>query len=145
MSVVCTIECDREASILRRPWPTRASCAIGGGGGGSPFQEKQYRSVQVCDCQIIFGQLECRNLYSHPYPPMYLDNYFRLTCYLGRAIAQAVRRRAPNAEDRVRSRVSPCEICGGQSGSGTIFFPNTSVFPCQFHSTGTPLLGKDKG
>jgi hypothetical protein len=23
-------ECDREASIMRRPWPTRGCCAIGG-------------------------------------------------------------------------------------------------------------------
>jgi hypothetical protein len=26
-------ECDREASIKRRPWPIRGCCAIGGGGG----------------------------------------------------------------------------------------------------------------
>jgi hypothetical protein len=25
---------------------------------------------------------------------------------------------------------------------GQVFSPSTSVFPCQFHSTGTPLLGK---
>ena len=25
-------ECDREASILRRPWPNRGCCTIGGGG-----------------------------------------------------------------------------------------------------------------
>jgi hypothetical protein len=63
---------------------------------------------------------------------------------LGRAMAQAVSRRPPTAEARVRSRVSPCGICGGQSGTGTGFSPSTSVFPWQFHSAGAPLLGKMK-
>jgi hypothetical protein len=57
-------------------------------------------------------------------------------------MAQAVSRRPPTAEARVRSWVSPCGICGGQSGTGTSFSPSTSVFPCHFHSTGAPLLGK---
>jgi hypothetical protein len=57
-------------------------------------------------------------------------------------MAEAVSRRLPIAEARVRSRVSPCGICGGQSGPGTGFSSSSSVFPCQFHSTGAPLLGK---
>jgi hypothetical protein len=57
----------------------------------------------------------------------------------GRAMAQAVSRRPLTAEALVRSRVSPCGICGGQTGTGTGFSPSTSVFPCQFHSTGAPL------
>ena len=48
------------------------------------------------------------------------------------------------AEARVRSRISPCGICGGQSGTGTDFSPNTLAFPCQFHFTGAPLRGKMK-
>jgi hypothetical protein len=55
-------------------------------------------------------------------------------------MAQAVSRRPLTVEARVRSRVSPYEICGGQSGTGTGFSPITSVFPCQFNSTGAPLI-----
>jgi hypothetical protein len=57
-------------------------------------------------------------------------------------MAQAVSRRPVTAKTRVRSRVSPCGFGGGQSGTGTGFSPSTTVFPCQFHSTGAPLLGK---
>jgi hypothetical protein len=63
---------------------------------------------------------------------------------IGRAIAQAVSRRPPTSEARVRCRVSPCGICGGQSGNGTGIPPSTSGFPCQFYSTGAPLRGKIK-
>jgi hypothetical protein len=68
----------------------------------------------------------------------------RLTILHGRAMAQAVIRRPLTAEARFRSRVSPCGICGGQSGIGTGFSLSTSVFRCQFHSTDAPLLGKIK-
>jgi hypothetical protein len=64
--------------------------------------------------------------------------------YYGRAMAQAVSRRPLTAESRVGSRVGPCRICGEQSGTGTGFSPSTSVFPCQFHSTGATLLVKMK-
>jgi hypothetical protein len=54
---------------------------------------------------------------------------------IGRAMAQAVSRRPLTADARVRSRVSPCGICGLQSGTGTGFFPpNTSVFPVLHYS-----------
>jgi hypothetical protein len=59
-------------------------------------------------------------------------------------MAQAVSRRPLTAEARVRSRVSPCGICDGQSGTGTGYSPSTSVFPCQFHSARAPLDGRTK-
>ena len=48
---------------------------------------------------------------------------------------QAVSRRPVTAEDLVRSKVSACEICGIQSGSGTGFSHMTSFFPYQYRST----------
>jgi hypothetical protein len=59
-------------------------------------------------------------------------------------VAQAVSRRPLTADTQVRSRVSPCGICGGQSDTGTGFPPSTSVFPCHFHSTCAPLHGETK-
>jgi hypothetical protein len=56
----------------------------------------------------------------------------------GRAVAQAVSRWPLTAEVRVRARVDPCGICGGQSGTGAGFSPSSSVFPCQYHSTIAP-------
>ena len=55
----------------------------------------------------------------------------------GRAMAQAVSGRPLTAEGRVRSRLSPCGICGGQSGTGTGFSPEYFSLPPphQLHST----------
>jgi hypothetical protein len=44
-------------------------------------------------------------------------------------MAQVVSRRPLIAEALVRSRVSPCGICGGQSGTGTGFSPSSLVLP----------------
>jgi hypothetical protein len=53
------------------------------------------------------------------FPSDFLKSWVMQT--IGRDMAQAVSGRSPTAEDRVRSRVSPCGICGGQSGTGTGF------------------------
>jgi uncharacterized protein (UPF0335 family) len=47
---------------------------------------------------------------------------------LGRAMAQVVSRRPLTAKARVRARVNPCGICGGQNGSGAGFSPSSSIF-----------------
>jgi len=39
---------------------------------------------------------------------------------------------------RVRSRVIPCYICCGQSCTGKVFTPSSSIFRCLYHSTNTP-------
>jgi tRNA U54 and U55 pseudouridine synthase Pus10 len=41
----------------------------------------------------------------------------------GRAMTQVVSHWSLTAEARFRSRVSPCGICGGQSGTGRVFSP----------------------
>jgi hypothetical protein len=53
----------------------------------------------------------------------------------GRAIAQDVNCRTLTAEARIRARVSPCGICGGQGGNGTGISASSSDSPClsSFH------------
>jgi hypothetical protein len=53
-------------------------------------------------------------------------------------VTQAVRHRPLTSEARVRTRVIPCGICGGESGSGTGFSPSSSVFTSQYNNP--PLL-----
>jgi hypothetical protein len=43
-------------------------------------------------------------------------------------MAQIVSRRPLTAGARVRARVNPCGICGGQNGTGTGFSQSFSVF-----------------
>ena len=59
-------------------------------------------------------------------------------------MAQALSRRPLTAEARVRSRVIPCGICGGQSGIGTGLSPRSSVLPYQFNSIDVSLHRKTK-
>jgi hypothetical protein len=73
-----------------------------------------------------------------------------LTRLVGRAIAQAVSRQFLTAEARVPNHVSPCRICGGQSGTWDRFilwvlrfFP-VSIIPPMLHIHAVSW-GMDKG
>ena len=57
---------------------------------------------------------------------------------VGRAKTQAIGRQPSTAKARVRFQISPCEISGGQVGTGTGFYPSISVFPSQYNSTIAP-------
>jgi hypothetical protein len=57
---------------------------------------------------------------------------------MGHVVAQAVSLYARITEVWVRSQADPCRVCGEQSGSGTGFSMNTSVFPSKRHSTVAP-------
>jgi hypothetical protein len=50
----------------------------------------------------------------------------------------AVSSRFVTAEDRARSRASPCEICRGQSGTETSFSQRTAAFRYHYHPTNVP-------
>ena len=50
-------------------------------------------------------------------------------------MAHAISHRPLTLNARIQSEFSPGGICGGRSGSGTAFYPSTSVFPCQYHPT----------
>jgi hypothetical protein len=52
----------------------------------------------------------------------------------GRAMALAVSRQPLTAEAQFHALVSPRGICGGQSGTGTVFSPSSSVFLSQYNS-----------
>jgi hypothetical protein len=66
-----------------------------------------------------------------------LCQFVELVSGAGRAMAQAVSRWPVTAEARVRARVNPCGICGGQSGTGQVFSEYFG-FPCKYHSTIAP-------
>jgi len=58
-------KCDREASIMRRPWPTRGSCAMIGEGEEDVFYTKQmdvlpdYEPIilEICRSSSVLIQL----------------------------------------------------------------------------------------
>jgi hypothetical protein len=54
----------------------------------------------------------------------------RIMNFDGHTMTQVVSHQPVNVEAWAQSLASSCGICGGQSGTGMSFSPNTSVFPC---------------
>jgi hypothetical protein len=61
--------------------------------------------------------------------------HLKYSLKIGCAMIQAVSLLPITTEAWIRSQVSTCEICGGQSGTGTGFSPNNMYFgfPVTFH------------
>jgi hypothetical protein len=85
----------------------------------------------ACNSSSCLGRRTSSSLLTWPYRIV----SFVMSSTKDRAMAQVVSRRPLTAEARVRARINPCGICGGQNGTGTGFSPGSSVFPCQYHST----------
>jgi hypothetical protein len=90
--------------------------------------------VRASETSVYFNETKLRRFF----PKGNLSLYSGLL--LGRAMAQVVSRWPLTTEARVRARVNPYGICGGQNGTGTGFSPSSSVFPCQYIIP--PLLSK---
>jgi hypothetical protein len=57
----------------------------------------------------------------------------------GRAMAQAVSLQTFTAETRVRTRVNPCGIFGGKSGTGSGFPPSCQYYSVSYHRGSTVM------
>jgi hypothetical protein len=70
--------------------------------------------------------------------PKFYVLFMRTSAGTCRAMVMAVIHRPFTTETRVRFQLSPCEICGGKSGTGWGFSPSTAVFLCHCHSINAP-------
>lgn len=58
----------------------------------------------------------------------------------GHVKSQVVSHQRHTVEDKVQSPAGPCGVLGGQSCTEIGFFPSTSMFPGQCHSSNTPYI-----
>ena len=59
---------------------------------------------------------------------------------IGSCHGPGVQSLAYHPETHLQSQTAPGRVYGGQSGAGTGFSPNTSVFSCHYQSTNVPYL-----
>jgi hypothetical protein len=77
--------------------------------------------------------------------PRLLENVpLAVRVWVGRAMAQAVSRRPPTARPGFEPGSLHVGFVVDKVTLEQVFPPSTSVFPCHFHFTGAPLLGKVK-
>jgi hypothetical protein len=85
--------------------------------------------------------------YAHSHTLLCVNSSTRLACVTlpqGRAMAQAVSRRALTAEARVRSRGQSMWDLWWTNWHWDMFLSEYFGFPCQYHSTGAPLNWKSR-
>jgi hypothetical protein len=117
------------------------------------------REGQESFCTVVFYQITFPALQHVAYFPsytcgvklLYVANspVLRFSCcvptaVIGRAMTQTFSRRPLTAAAWVRALVSPCGICGGQSGTGTGFFRVLPVSPVSISPPWATLFGKLK-
>ena len=95
-----------------------------------------HSKARICPVENQTCRHTCQPLTKLPYHRKSMNKHHGTQ--FGCATSQAASREPLPADARLQSQVSPCRICGGQSGTGTGFSPSTSVFPHQYHSTSAP-------
>jgi hypothetical protein len=82
--MVCVRECDRVASLVRRPWPSRGSCAVGGWGGGLNMGPEYLPQNSLLEILNLCSSLNVGDKVSNPYKNSqhYCTVYFKLRVFI---------------------------------------------------------------